>query len=70
MVDGAAQFSSPMSALILFYMHGAVSRIPVNATVFGARRVQWDFDAIGQWTKGSESATHIAWVRRSYAFAP
>ena len=25
MVDGAARFSSPMSALILFYMHGAIS---------------------------------------------
>jgi hypothetical protein len=35
----------------------------VNETAFGARRVQWDFDAIGQWTIGSESATHIAWVR-------
>jgi hypothetical protein len=29
-------FSSPMSALILFYMHGAISRIPVNETAFGA----------------------------------
>jgi hypothetical protein len=35
----------------------------VDATAFGARRVQWDFDAIGQWTNGSESAAHIAWVR-------
>ena len=30
---------------------------------FGARRTQWDFDAIGQWADGSESAGHIAWVR-------
>ena len=44
-------------------MHGAVSRVPVDATAFGARRVQWDFDAIGQWANGSESAMHIAWVR-------
>ncbi len=63
MVDGAARFSSPLSALILFYMHGAVTRVRSDATAFGARRVQWDFDAIGQWTDGSESATHIDWVR-------
>jgi hypothetical protein len=63
MVDGAARFSSPLSALMLFYMHGAVTRVPMNATAFGARQAQWDFDAIGQWTEGSESATHIAWVR-------
>jgi hypothetical protein len=63
MVDGAARFSSPMSGLIMFYVHGAAARVPADATAFGARRVQWDFDAIGQWTDGSESARHIAWVR-------
>ena len=62
-VEGAARFSSPLSALILFYIHGAAARIPADATAFGARRVQWDFDAIGQWANGSESAMHIAWVR-------
>jgi FAD/FMN-containing dehydrogenase len=28
-----------------------------------ASRPQWDFDAIGQWTDGAQSAEHIAWVR-------
>jgi hypothetical protein len=64
MVAGALRFSSPQNALFLFHVHGAVSRIPEAATAFGARRVQWDFDAIGQWSDGSESATHIAWVRQ------
>lgn len=63
MVDGAAHFSSPLSALFLFYLHGAITRIPGEATAFGARRQQWDFDAIGQWKDGAESASHIAWVR-------
>jgi FAD/FMN-containing dehydrogenase len=63
MVEGAARFSSPLSALFLFYLHGAITRVPPSETAFGARRAQWDFDAIGQWTEGSESATHIAWVR-------
>jgi FAD/FMN-containing dehydrogenase len=63
MVDAAARFSSPMSALFLFHVHGAVSRVPADSMAFGARRTQWDFDAIGQWTDGSESSGHIAWVR-------
>jgi FAD binding domain/Berberine and berberine like len=63
MVDGAARFSSPMSALFLFHVHGAITRVPGDAMAFGARRTQWDFDAIGQWADGSESAGHIAWVR-------
>jgi FAD/FMN-containing dehydrogenase len=63
LVDGAARFSSPMSALFLFHVHGAITRVPADAMAFGARRTQWDFDAIGQWADGSESARHIAWVR-------
>ncbi|MSP01184.1 MAG: FAD-binding oxidoreductase [Acetobacteraceae bacterium] len=62
-VEGAHRFSSPLSALFFFYLHGALTRVPANETAFGARRAQWDFDAIGQWTDGSESASHIAWVR-------
>jgi hypothetical protein len=63
MVEGAARFSSPLSALLLFYVHGAITRVPASETAFGARKAQWDFDAIGQWADGSESAAHIAWVR-------
>ena len=63
MIDGAARFSSPLSALFLFYLHGAITRIPETQTAFGARRAQWDLDAIGQWTDGAESCRHISWVR-------
>jgi FAD/FMN-containing dehydrogenase len=63
MAAGAGRFSSPQNALFLFHVHGAVTRVPESATAFGARKTQWDFDAIGQWTDGAESATHIAWVR-------
>lgn len=63
LVEGAGTFSSPMSALLFFYMHGAAARVAPTATAFSARRAQWDFDAIGQWTDGAESPRHIAWVR-------
>ena len=63
MVEGAGRFSSPLSAFFLFHLHGAISRVPATETAFGARAIQWDFDAIGQWADGAESAGHIAWVR-------
>jgi FAD/FMN-containing dehydrogenase len=63
MVEGASSFSSPMSALLFFHMHGAAARVSPTATAFAPRRAQWDFDAIGQWADGRESPTHIAWVR-------
>ncbi len=44
-------------------MHGAPTRVPASATAFAARRAQWDFDAIGQWADGAESARHTSWVR-------
>jgi FAD/FMN-containing dehydrogenase len=67
LVEAAAKFSSPLSAFLFFYMHGAGTRVPVGDTAFSARRAQWDFDAIGQWTDGAQSATHIAWVREVWS---
>ena len=63
LIAGAATFSSPLSLLGLFYMHGAATRVPATATAFSARRPQWDFDIIGQWTDAAESSGHIAWVK-------
>jgi len=63
MVEGASSFSSPLSALLLFHMHGAATRVSPLATAFAPRRTQWDFDAIGQWADPAQSAAHTGWVR-------
>jgi FAD/FMN-containing dehydrogenase len=62
-VESAGSFSSPMSAFIFFYMHGAATRVAPTATAFAPRKPLWDFDAIGQWTEAGQSKTHIGWVR-------
>jgi FAD/FMN-containing dehydrogenase len=62
LVEGAATFSSPLSALIFFYMHGAAIRPHPTDTAFASRRRQWDFDAIAQWSDAG-SDRHIAWLR-------
>jgi len=62
-VEGAATFTSPLSALIFFYMHGAATRVAPADTAFAPRRTLWDFDVIGQWSDGASSAHHIQWVR-------
>jgi len=63
MLHGAASFISPLSVIGLFYVHGAATRVPADATAFSARRPTWDFDIIGQWTDPLESSAHIEWVR-------
>jgi FAD/FMN-containing dehydrogenase len=63
LVDGASRFTSPLSALVFFSMHGAATRVPPTETAFAARRPVWDVDVIGQWSDGAESARHVGWVR-------
>jgi FAD/FMN-containing dehydrogenase len=63
LVEGAGAFSSPLSAIIFFHMHGAATRVAPTDTAFAPRRPLWDFDVIGQWTDPATSATHIAWVK-------
>lgn len=63
LVDRARDFSSPLSAMLLFYLHGAGVRVAPGETAFSARCAQWDLDVIGQWTDPSESDRHVAWVR-------
>jgi FAD/FMN-containing dehydrogenase len=63
LAEGAATFTSPLSALILFYIHGAATRPSPTETAFAARGRQWDFDAIGQWSDAAASDQHIRWVR-------
>jgi FAD/FMN-containing dehydrogenase len=63
LAEGAGRFSSPLSALIFFYLHGAAARVSPTATAFAPRRPLWDFDAVGQWADPAQSAAHIGWVR-------
>jgi FAD/FMN-containing dehydrogenase len=62
-VEGASKFTSPLSAMIFFYVHGAAARVTPGETAFAARGTQWDFDLIGQWANAAESARHITWVK-------
>lgn len=66
MVGLASRFSSPLSAILFAYMHGAATRVPSDATAFAARRTQWDVDLIGQWIDGAESDRHIDWLRTAW----
>jgi FAD/FMN-containing dehydrogenase len=65
-VDAAGDFSSPLSAVLIDYLHGAVTRVAPDATAFSARQPQWDFNFIGQWEAPAESDRHISWVRASW----
>ena len=67
LVDGARRFPSTMSAMALFWIHGAVTRVPPAATAFGARRAQWDISAIAQWLDQADTTRHLGWTRELWA---
>ena len=62
-VEAASRFTSPLSAMVFFYMHGAAIRVPAADTAFSARRALWDIDVIGQWDDPAGSDRHVGWVR-------
>jgi FAD/FMN-containing dehydrogenase len=62
-VEAAGSFTSPLSGLLFFYMHGAAVRVPPAETAFAARCPQWDIDVVGQWENATDSTRHIQWVR-------
>jgi hypothetical protein len=41
LVEAAGRFSSPLSALIFFYVHGGAARVARSETAFAARQTQW-----------------------------
>ncbi len=62
-VARTTRFLSPMSMVLFFHLHGAAARIDRDATAFGLRDDQWDYDVISQWTDPAEAAQHIQWTR-------
>jgi FAD/FMN-containing dehydrogenase len=59
----SAKFLSPMSNVLFFHLHGAASRVDRDATAFGLRDDQWDYDVISQWADPAEAPDHIKWTR-------
>ena len=59
----SAKFLSPMSNVLFYHLHGAAARVDRDATAFGLRDDQWDYDVISQWTDPAETPDHIRWTR-------
>jgi FAD/FMN-containing dehydrogenase len=67
LIEGAAAFTSPMSALAVYTTHGAVTRVPPDATAYAMREFLWDVNVTAQWRDPGESDRHISWARELWA---
>jgi FAD/FMN-containing dehydrogenase len=64
LIERSAKMLSPMSMVLFFHLHGAAAREDRDATAFGLRDDQWDYDVISQWKDPAETADHIRWTRQ------
>jgi FAD/FMN-containing dehydrogenase len=58
---------SPMAQLLLEHVHGAVSRVPADATAFPHRQDGYNFLVLTQWMDPADDARCIEWSRETYA---
>jgi FAD/FMN-containing dehydrogenase len=59
--------SSPMSAVVIEHLHGAVTRVPADATAVPHRSEGYDFLVISQWMDPATTDDNVAWARDAYA---
>ena len=59
--------SSPMSAIVLEHFHGAVTRMPVDATAVPHRSDGYDLLIIGEWLDPATTGENVAWTRDAFA---
>jgi FAD binding domain/Berberine and berberine like len=70
-LDHGARMPSPMSALHVHQMGGAVARVGRDATAFSGRQAGYTYNVVSTWMDPSEDAMHIAANRAcSSALAP
>ena len=59
----SANRPSDRSLCSVWYMGGAVGRVPKDATAFGDRSFRWMLSIDAIWEKAENDATNLAWVR-------
>jgi FAD/FMN-containing dehydrogenase len=62
-VDRFSSITSPLSAIVVEQMGGAVSRVSDDATPFSYRSAPYNVAIVGRWADPAERETHVAWTR-------
>ena len=67
-ISHAERISSPLSAIAIFGLGGAVSRVDENSTAFPYRDAAHDINIVGSWLpeQAGDADRHRAWVRELF----
>ena len=66
-LDRFASVPSPLSAILLEHFHGAVCRVPVEATAVPHREEGWNLLLPSVWVDPADTDANIAWTRDTHA---
>jgi FAD/FMN-containing dehydrogenase len=66
-IERFASVPSPMTAILLEHFHGAVTRVPVEATAVPHREEGWNLLLPSVWVDPAETEANIAWTKESHA---
>ena len=66
LIDSFAKCPTPMGQLLLEHFHGAVSRVPVDATAFPHRTEGYNLVILSEWMEPAISGPCIEWARETY----
>jgi hypothetical protein len=71
-VEHATRITSPLSAVPIYHLGGAVGRVPAEDSAFGSRHASHNINMFGAWEPDRDDRDrHVAWVRDfSEAMAP
>jgi FAD/FMN-containing dehydrogenase len=66
LLECGGNISSPMSAIHIHQLGGAMAAIPENASAFSHRDAPYIVNLVGTWQDPNENQKHIAWTKNSF----
>ncbi len=67
LVSCAASMTSPMTAIHLHHLQGAISRVSEDEMAFSHRDAPFALNLVSMWADPAENERHIRWTRDSWA---
>jgi FAD/FMN-containing dehydrogenase len=66
LVKQGAALPNPSCGLVLEHFHGALNRVPNDATAFAQRTASFNVAIVAQWQDAAEADRCIAWARETF----
>ena len=67
LIEEFGRAPSPWSAVIVEHCHGAITRVPPDATAFGLRTAPYHFEILAFWDDQAQSAANVRWAEDFFA---